>query len=71
MTAECNEVTDMYDPQLWPEGIYVHRYFEAHKAKDDSRQGREAGTQQQCSLTVPIAMGAQGSSSQAGTNLNK
>ena len=28
ITAECNNVADMYDPNLWPAGIYVRRYYE-------------------------------------------
>ena len=29
ITAECNNVADMYDPKLWPEGTYVRHYYEA------------------------------------------
>lgn len=28
VTAECNEVAEMYDPQLWPAGSFVRRYYE-------------------------------------------
>lgn len=28
VTAECNEVPEMYDPQLWPAGSFVRRYYE-------------------------------------------
>lgn len=64
VTAECNEVTDMYEPQLWPEGIYVRRYFEARKPRENSGQ-REAGPQQQSSVPALITTGALGTSSQA------
>lgn len=36
VTAECNNVAEMYDPQLWPAGSFVRRYFEP-------RQPRGAG----------------------------
>lgn len=76
VTAECNEVADMYDPQLWPEGIYVRRYFEARRPRDNcdsSTSGSvgEAGPQRQCSLTVLTPVGILGSNSQAGSNQNK
>lgn len=29
VTAECKEVAEMYDPQLWPAGSFVRRYYEA------------------------------------------
>ena len=34
ISAECNNVVDMYDPKLWPAGTYVRRYYEArgHRA---------------------------------------
>lgn len=35
VTAECNEVSEIYDPQLWPAGIYVCCYFEAHRVNMD------------------------------------
>ena len=28
VTAECNEVTEMYNPELWPEGALIRRYYE-------------------------------------------
>lgn len=31
ITAECNEVEDIYNPQLWRTRIYVCRYFEARR----------------------------------------
>ncbi|KAL7388196.1 hypothetical protein ABVT39_008672 [Epinephelus coioides] len=36
VTAECNNVAEMYDPHLWPAGSFVRRYFEP-------RQPRGAG----------------------------
>lgn len=39
-TAEYNEVADMYNPQLWPAGIYVHRYYKARKPR--ATNGSEA-----------------------------
>ena len=40
ITAQCNEVADMYDPQLWPAGTYVRRYYEARRPRVN---GGEAG----------------------------
>lgn len=31
---ECKEVDEMYEPQLWPEGIFVRRFYEARKTVD-------------------------------------
>lgn len=28
VTAECNDVVEMCDPQLWPAGYYIWRYYE-------------------------------------------
>ncbi len=33
ITADCNEVADMYDPQLWPAGLYVRHFFEARRPR--------------------------------------
>lgn len=33
VTAECKEVAEMYDPQLWPAGSFVRRYYEARQRK--------------------------------------
>ena len=57
VTAECNEVDEMYDPQIWPAGVYIRRYFEARRPKVNSDSaapgsGGEAGPQQQCSVSV-------------------
>ncbi len=30
--AECNDVMEMYNPELWPEGCLVRRYYEPRKA---------------------------------------
>lgn len=32
VSAECNEVETMYNPELWPEGTFVRRYYEPRKA---------------------------------------
>ncbi|KAK7909675.1 hypothetical protein WMY93_014359 [Mugilogobius chulae] len=40
--AECNEVGELYDAQLWPEGIYVRRYYEARKPRASIAQSLEA-----------------------------
>ena len=33
ITAVCKEVGEMYEPQLWPEGTFVRRFFEARKPR--------------------------------------
>ena len=33
ITAECKEVDEMYNPELWPEGTFVRRFYEARKPK--------------------------------------
>ncbi len=32
VTAECNDITEMYSPELWPDGALVRRYYEPRKA---------------------------------------
>lgn len=32
ITAECEKVDEMYVPELWPEGIFVRRFYEARKS---------------------------------------
>ena len=32
VTAECDNIADMYSPELWPEGAFVRRYYEPRKA---------------------------------------
>ena len=31
VSAECKEVGEMYAPELWPEGAFVRRYYEARR----------------------------------------
>lgn len=33
ITAECKDVKDLYDPDLWPEGAFVRRFYEVRKPK--------------------------------------
>ncbi|MED6240885.1 hypothetical protein ATANTOWER_030281 [Ataeniobius toweri] len=56
LTAECNEVAEMYNPKR----VCVPRYFEACKSKNNSVrliQGSEAGTPQEDSenASAPVA----------------
>lgn len=32
VSAECNEVSEMYNPEIWPEGAFVRRYYEPRRA---------------------------------------
>ena len=31
VTAICENVSDIYNEKLWPDGVHVRRYFEARK----------------------------------------
>lgn len=31
VTAECNDIAVMYNPDLWPAGTYIRRYYELRK----------------------------------------
>lgn len=33
ISAICKEVGEMYEPQLWPEGTFVRRFFEVCKPR--------------------------------------
>lgn len=33
VTAECDDVREMYDPDLWPEGAFVRRFYKVRKSK--------------------------------------
>ncbi len=33
MSAECINVTEVYSPELWPEGSVVRRYYEPRKVR--------------------------------------
>ena len=33
VTAECKDVDAMYDPDVWPEGVFVRRYYEPRKQR--------------------------------------
>lgn len=72
VTAECNEVANMYDPQLWPAGTYVRRYFEARRPKlnGDSAAhglGEKVDLQQQRPVSDITPVALQESSSHVGT----
>lgn len=41
ITAECMNVADMYDPQVWPAGIYVRRFYEARGIRAHNEEGSE------------------------------
>lgn len=34
ITAECEKFEEMYDPEIWPEGIFVRRFYEARRTVD-------------------------------------
>ncbi len=33
VTAECEDLTVMYDPEIWPTGAYVRMYYEPRRSK--------------------------------------
>ena len=57
VTAECNEVADMYDPQLWPAGTYVRRYYEARRLRvnDSEACGSVGGVGLQRSVNTSVS----------------
>lgn len=47
----------MFDPQLWPAGTYVRRYFESlrHRANGSEAIGSVGGIDLQRSVNTPVA----------------
>ena len=41
VTAECNDVAELYDPLLWPAGSFVRRYYEPRRPR--GADGRPPG----------------------------
>ena len=37
VAAECNDVAELYDPQLWPAGSFVRRYYEPRRPRAADR----------------------------------
>ena len=33
VTVECDKVEDVYEPQIWPHGVFVRRFFEPRKPR--------------------------------------
>lgn len=56
ITAECNNVADIYNPKLWPDGTYVRRYYEARGSKV---LGNERGGELDCHGTLVAPHGSQ------------
>lgn len=54
ITAECEKVEEMYDPEVWPDGIYVRRFYEARKTVDIKTPGVARSS-------MPTASGAEAS----------
>lgn len=52
VTAECSDVACMYDPDLWPAGTYVRRYYEARRAG-----GMHGNGQREPEQDTPLAHG--------------
>lgn len=36
VTAECNDVAEIYDPQLWPAGSFVRCYYEPRHPREQT-----------------------------------
>ena len=58
ISAECNEVAEMYDPLLWPAGTYVRRYYVARGTSTPafSQAGVDLPQQHSVSGGTPAAM---------------
>lgn len=50
VSAECSDVAVMYNPELWPEGTFVRRYYEQRKAGIGANVPLSTGV-----LSVPAA----------------
>uniref|UniRef100_A0A1A8RRE2 Uncharacterized protein n=2 Tax=Nothobranchius rachovii TaxID=451742 RepID=A0A1A8RRE2_9TELE len=59
VSAECGEVSDMYDPQLWPAGTYVRRFFEPSKRRFNKTSCAEGELQLQPAAPVASASTAE------------
>lgn len=71
VTAECNETAEMYDPQLWPAGTYVRRYYEARRPSGTlGSGGGGAGGSTGLQRSDNAAAGSHGSRSLGHTSLN-
>lgn len=58
VTAECNNVGEMYEPQLWPEGVFVRRFYEACKPVDiKTRSVAKTGCVSDAGATVAVKPG--------------
>lgn len=64
VTAECNDVAEIYDPQLWPAGSFVRCYYEPRHPRgadggpaarpEDVPGSREEGLLHSNSAGVPV-----------------
>lgn len=70
VSAECNDVVELYDPQLWPAGSFVRRYYEPRRpsgvdggpsATEDVPHSQDEGWLNGNDAGVPVAsMGEDG-----------
>lgn len=56
VSAECNEVNEMYKPELWPEGSIVRRYYEPRKVEGPGAS--KLGLSDSLSVRVGLPIGA-------------
>ncbi len=43
ISAECNDVKELYDPGLWTEGAFVRRFYEVRKPRATVSAANEPG----------------------------
>ena len=65
ISAECNDVAELYNPQLWPVGSFVRRYYEPRRPRgaeggqsgpdQDAPRSRDEGLLHGNDAGVPIA----------------
>lgn len=53
VTAECNDVAEMFDPQLWPAGSFVRRYYEPRRPRGAVLSGPEETPRSQDAGLLP------------------
>ena len=57
VTAECNSVEEMYDPDLWPTGCFVRRYYEPRQPRSAAAGGTGgAEGNRRPQTTVPMSV---------------
>lgn len=69
ISAECNDVAELYDPQLWPAGTFVRRFYEPRRPRgadgglsgpEDAPRSRDEGLLHVNDASVPAVVVGEG-----------